>query len=239
MAKQQNIFDIEVYPSFEGFPKEGTDFLNRLKRNNRREWFEKHRDEYEAHVRLPMLSLITSLQPYFARFAPGMDTNPKRALFRIYRDVRFSKDKHPYKTHVAAHFVPRGKPKGLGVAGYYLHIEPGETYLGGGIYMPESSQLRVIRKAMDNESDRFLSILEDDNFQKAFGTLEGDKLSRVPRGYPVDHPLAEYLKYKSVFVGATFSESACRKREFVAQAARVFETVSPLVQFINDALGVK
>ncbi|MGB2870076.1 MAG: TIGR02453 family protein, partial [Bacteroidota bacterium] len=103
-------FDIDVYPPFEGFPKEGIAFFKKLKRNNSREWFEKHKGEYEEQVKLPMQCLVAALRPHFARFAPEYELNPKRAIFRIYRDVRFSKDKTPYKTHVAAHFVLRGKP---------------------------------------------------------------------------------------------------------------------------------
>src|SRR3990172_12590450 len=145
-------FEIDAYPPFQGYPREGIDFLRRLKRNNNRNWFEKHKAEYESDVKLPMQSLIASLQPYFESFAPQFDINPKRSLFRIYRDIRFSKDKTPYKTHVAAHFVLRGKPKGIEGSGFYLHIEPGEVFLGAGLYMPGSDQLKAIRKAIVEKS---------------------------------------------------------------------------------------
>jgi uncharacterized protein (TIGR02453 family) len=108
MQRTPNL-ELDFYPPFEGFPREGVAFLRRLKRNNRREWFQSRREEYEEFVRLPMQALIASLQPHFRAFAPEFDVNPKHSMFRIYRDVRFSKDKAPYKTHVAAHFVLRGK----------------------------------------------------------------------------------------------------------------------------------
>jgi uncharacterized protein (TIGR02453 family) len=133
--------DFDRYPPFEGFPKECVGFLKQLKRNNNREWFEKHKEEYERNVKAPMLSFIAALQPHFARFAPEFDLNPKRSIFRIYRDVRFSSDKTPYKTHVAAHFVLRGMPKGFIGSGYYIQFEPGEFFVGGGIYLPDGNQL--------------------------------------------------------------------------------------------------
>jgi len=151
--------DLEFFPPFDGFPREGIGFLKRLKRNNNRPWFEKHKQEYESSIKLPMQSLIASLHPHFQRFAPEFDINPKRSLFRIYRDVRFSKDKTPYKTHAAAHFVLRGKPKGVEGSGYYLHIEPGEVFIGGGIYMPDNDQLKKIRSAIADHSGQFLSIV--------------------------------------------------------------------------------
>jgi uncharacterized protein (TIGR02453 family) len=125
---------MEMYPPFDGFPKAGLDFFKKLKRNNSRPWFEKHKDEYESQVKLPIQSLVAALQPHFSQFAAEYEVNPKRSIFRIYRDIRFSKDKTPYKTHIAAHFVLRGKPKGFLGSGYYMHIEPGETFAGAGLY---------------------------------------------------------------------------------------------------------
>src|SRR4030065_223003 len=112
--------DLDLYPPFEGFPQEGIKFFKELERNNNREWFEKHKDDFESYAKIPMQSYITALQTYFTRFAHEFDLNPKRSIFRIYRDIRFSHDKTPYKTHIAAHFVLRGKPKGFVGSGYYL-----------------------------------------------------------------------------------------------------------------------
>jgi uncharacterized protein (TIGR02453 family) len=229
--------DLDMYPPFDGFPADGIRFLKRLKRNNSRPWFEEHKGEYESFVKLPMQSLIAALKPHFEKFAPEFDINPKRSLFRVYRDVRFSRDKTPYKTHVAAHFVLRGKPKGIEGSGYYLHIEPGEVFIGGGIYMPDGDQIKRIRRAIADQPDRFLSIIRDRRFRKRFGELEGDKLKRVPPGYDPDHPLAEWLKLKQFFVGADWPESACYKRSFVDEVARAFEETAPLVRFLNEAMG--
>ena len=229
-------FEIDAYPPFQGYPREGIDFLRRLKRNNNRNWFEKHKAEYESDVKLPMQSLIASLQPYFESFAPQFDINPKRSLFRIYRDIRFSKDKTPYKTHVAAHFVLRGKPKGIEGSGFYLHIEPGEIFLGGGIYMPGSDQLKAIRRAIVEKSAEFLDVIRDKAFIKRFKQIEGEKLQRVPRGYDPAHPLAEWLKLKQFFVGVEWKEERCLKKKFVNEIAEVYEEAAPFVTFLNDAL---
>jgi len=229
--------DLEFFPPFDGFPREGIGFLKRLKRNNNRPWFEKHKQEYESSIKLPMQSLIASLHPHFQRFAPEFDINPKRSLFRIYRDVRFSKDKTPYKTHAAAHFVLRGKTKGVEGSGYYLHIEPGEVFIGGGIYMPDNDQLKKIRSAIADHSGQFLSIVRLPKFKKIFGKLEGEKLQRVPKGYEPDHPMAEWLKHKQFFVWIEWPESKCLKDKFVAEVAEVYKAATPLVRFLNEAMS--
>jgi uncharacterized protein (TIGR02453 family) len=229
--------DDDIFPPFSGFPREGLNFMRRLKKNNTRIWFENHKNEYETHVKLPMQSLITSLQPEFEKFAPEFDINPKRSIFRIYRDIRFSKDKTPYKTHAAAHFVLRGKPKGLEGSGYYLHIEPGEVFLGGGIYIPDNDQLKKIRAALDSKPEAFLHIINKTRFKKMFGVLEGEKLQRVPQGYSPDHPMAEWLKLKQFFVGVEYKDSVCTDEKFIRLVASVYATATPLVRFLNEALS--
>ncbi len=236
-GKEAPLSDLEFYPPFGGIPRDGISFMKRLKRNNNRPWFEKHKEEYESVVKLPMQSLIVALQPHFERFAPEFDIHPKRSLFRIYRDVRFSKDKTPYKTHAAAHFVLRGKPKGVEGSGYYLHIEPGEVFLGGGVYMPDGEQLKKIRKAIANQPERFLSIIGEKKFKRTFGKLQGEKLQRVPQGYEPDHPMAECLKYKQFFVWVEWPENACFKEGFANDVARVFESAAPMVNFLNAAMS--
>jgi len=235
MAVRQSI-DLDFYPPFEGFPQKGTTFLKQLKKNNRRDWFEKHRSDFESYVKLPMQSLIASLGPHFQSFAPEYEVNPKRSLFRIYRDVRFSKDKRPYKTHVAAHFVLRGKPKGTEGSGYYVHIEPGEVFVGAGIYMPDNDQLKRIRKRIADYSTEFLSVVNNAKMRKALGKLEGEKLQRAPKGYSPEHPMAEWLKYKQFFVGTAWPEKRCRTAGFTEDVARAFEAAAPLVKFLNNAL---
>ncbi|MCX6137586.1 MAG: DUF2461 domain-containing protein [Ignavibacteriales bacterium] len=230
------VFNETDIPPFIGFPKEALQFLRRLKKNNNREWFGAHKDEFEDLVKAPMEALVTSLQPGFDTFAPDFDLNPKKAIFRIYRDVRFSKDKSPYKTHIAAHFVVAGRPKGLEGSGYYLHIEPGEVFLGGGIYIPDGDQLKKIRRALAARPKEFLEVLRNKMFRKAFGELQGEKLQRVPAGYTPDNPMVEYLKLKQFFVGSQFKDSVCQDEDFLQLCLRTFATASPLIEFLNDAL---
>lgn len=227
---------IDAYPPFEGFPPEGIRFLQRLRKNNNREWFEKHKEEYEALVKLPMQSLIYGLQPYFSEFAPEFEVNPQRSLFRIYRDVRFSRDKSPYKTHVAAHFVLRGKPKGTSGLGYYVHVEPGECYIGGGLYIPDSEQLKKIRRAIDSRQKDFRAIVEDEEFCELFLPLEGEQLQRVPRGYSEDHPLANWLKFKQFYIGITTTHKEALTADFMNLTVRVFRTATPWIRFLMEAL---
>ena len=234
-TKKPPLPDLDFYPPFEGFSKKTIIFLKNLKRNNNRPWFERHREEFERDVKLPMQSMIVALQPHFQRFAPEVEADPRRSLFRIYRDVRFSKDKSPYKTHVAAHFVPRGRAKGIEGPGYYFHIEPGQVFIGVGIYMPPSDQLKKIRQAIAAQPETFLSIIKDPPFKKLFGKLEGEKLHRTPQGYEPDHPMAEWLKFKQFFVFVEWPESKCFKKSFVTDVARVCETAVPLVRFLNNA----
>jgi uncharacterized protein (TIGR02453 family) len=230
------IIDIEMYPPFEGFSRKGIEFFKKLKRNNNRSWFEKHKGDYEEFAKAPMQSFIFALQPYFATFAPEFELNPKRSIFRIYRDIRFSKDKTPYKTHIAAHFVLRGKEKGFLGSGYYLHIEPGDVFIGGGIYMPDSDQLKKIRRAIAQRPEEFLSIIQNREFKKKFGLLKGEKLQRIPKGFDESHPMAEWLKLKQFFVGVDLPESSCYKPSLVDTIAGICKIAAPLVQFLNRAV---
>jgi uncharacterized protein (TIGR02453 family) len=230
------LIDFDLYPPFEGFPKECISFLKQLKRNNNRMWFENHKKEFERNAKIPMLSFIAALQPHFARFAPELDLNPKRSIFRIYRDIRFSSDKTPYKTHIAAHFVLRGRPKGFVGSGYYIQIEPGEFFVGGGIYLPDSNQLKNIRKTIAAYGKEFLSIVENPRFKKRFTPFEWSKLQRVPIGYDENHPMADWLKFKQFFVGVSLPESHCYKESLVDEIAVICEEAAPLVHFLNKSL---
>jgi uncharacterized protein (TIGR02453 family) len=137
---------------------------------------------------------------------------------------------------VAAHFVLRGKPKGIEGSGYYLHFEPGSVFLGGGIYMPDGDQLKKIRRVIASQPKAFLSIVNNKAFVKRFKKIDGDKLQRVPRGFEPDHPMAEWLKLKQFFVGVDWKEEKCLKPQFVKEVAKVFEEAAPLVAFLNDAM---
>lgn len=232
--KQLPIIDLLVLPPFVGFPREGITFFKQLKKNNNREWFTNHKTEYEEFVKMPMQALISALQMPMMTIAPEFEFNPKRSMFRIHRDTRFSKDKTPYKTHVAAIFHPKGHWEKS--AGLYLHIEPAEIYLGGGIYMPDGVQLKKIRNAIANRSDEFLSIVQEEKFKTRFGKLEGSKLQRNPQGFLQDHPMIEWLKYKQFFAGVSWKTEECFSPKFVDKIITVYRDLLPFVRFFNAAL---
>lgn len=229
--------DEQQFPPFEGFPKESVAFLKKLKRNNNRDWFKAHKDDYERFIKFPMRCFIASMQPLFADFAPEFDVHPKRSMFRIYRDTRFSKDKTPYKTHMAAHFVLRGKPKGFEGSGYYLHIAPGEVFIGGGIYMPDNDQLKKIRKTIAEKSKEFLAIVNTPSFKKAFPAISGEKLTRPPKGFDPNHPMIEWLKMKQFFTGLELKEQICYNKNFAVVITKHCKELAPLVNFMNAAMG--
>src|SRR5437879_7859954 len=169
--------------AFSAFPDQGLQFLHSLKRNNNRDWFHSHKSIYEQYVKQPMTELIAALAQEFQKFAPEMLASPKVSAYRIYRDTRFSKDKSPYKAHVAAVFPRSGLGKHEG-AGFYLHISPEELLIGGGLYMPLPEDLNAVRNHIFENPKPFLRIVENTGFRRTFGTVEGEKLIRVPRGFP-------------------------------------------------------
>jgi len=232
--KSKQYLDIESYPPFEGFPKEAIRFFKQLKKNNNRDWFNAHKAEYEDFVKLPMQSMIASLQPLMANLAPEIEVHPRRSMFRIYRDIRFSKNKLPYKTHLAAVFHRKGHWEQS--AGYYVHIEPGGVYVGGGVYMPDSQQLKKIRAAIAERSDEFLSIVDDRTFKKKFKVLQGDKLLRNPVGVSTDHPMIEWLKYKQFYTGVEWNEAESYSPKFVDKVLVIYKDLLPLIRFLNKAL---
>jgi uncharacterized protein (TIGR02453 family) len=232
--KQTDYLADEMLPPFAGFPVEGIQFLRRLKRNNDRKWFSEHKTEYEELVKFPMLTFIASLAPLMEKMAPEIDINPKKNIFRIHRDTKFSRDKTPYKTNVAAVFHLHGHWQES--AGFYVHIEPGNIYAGGGLYMPNGQQLKKIRRAIADRSREFLSIVCDDEFVSLFSELEGEKLNRVPQGFPKDHLMGEWLKYKSYYAGVEWNEKECLKPAFLDKVVGLYREILPLVRFLNSAL---
>jgi uncharacterized protein (TIGR02453 family) len=235
MKKHDTLIDKELFPPFESFPKEGITFLRQLKKNNNREWFAGHKAAYEEYVRLPMQCLLSSLRGPMADIASEIDIDPRKNIFRIYRDTRFSKNKAPYKTHVAAILHPNGHWESN--AGFYVHIEPEGIYAGGGIYMPDGNQLKKIRKAIAERGDEFQSIVGGKKFKKNFHGLEGNKLQRAPLGYPVDHPMIEWLKYKQFYAGVEWKAERAQRARFVRDLVKVYEELLPLIRFLNTSLG--
>jgi uncharacterized protein (TIGR02453 family) len=210
-------------------------FLRALERNNRREWFNAHRDEYEADVREPMAAVVARLAADFRTFGPEFLADPKTSMYRIHRDVRFSENKAPYKTHVAANFPARGLPKHEG-AGLYFHVSPDEVWVGGGMYAPSVSQLQAVREHIAANSRRLRSLVESPAFRRDVGALEGERLKRVPRGFPKDHAAAEYLKFRQFLAGREFEPAFATSPKFYAGVVAVFKRVVPLMRFLNEPL---
>jgi uncharacterized protein (TIGR02453 family) len=211
-------------------------FLRALKRNNDREWFRSRKTQYDADVRQPMIALLERLDRDFRTFAPEFIAEPKVCLYRIYRDTRFSADKTPLKTHVAAHCPMRGMPKGEG-GGLYVEVAPTWVWMGGGLYMPSNPQLQVIRAHIAGTHPRLQRLVTGTAFRNTVGTLEGDRLSRVPRGYTSDHPAAHYLQFKQFLAGREFEADFALSRRFYPELLATFRAVAPLVRFLNRALS--
>jgi uncharacterized protein (TIGR02453 family) len=210
-------------------------FLRALKRNNRREWFNAHRDEYENHVRRPMTTVVERLAEDLRGFAPEIVASPRLSMYRIYRDTRFSENKAPYKTHVAAVFPTRGLPKHEG-AGLYFHISPTEVWIGGGMYAPQTPQLNAVREHIAANLPRLRAIVEAPTFRREID-IEGDKLQRVPRGFPRDHEAAEYLKHRNFIAGCEFPPALATSPAFYATLLKVFRRVAPFARFLNEPLA--
>jgi uncharacterized protein (TIGR02453 family) len=210
-------------------------FLRALKRNNDREWFRARKADYEQHVRGPMVVLLGQLARDFPAFAPDLVSDPRVCLFRIYRDTRFSHDKRPLKTNVAAHFPSRRFPKGEG-AGLYIEVAPQWVWIGGGIYMPSSTELSAIRSGIAEDHRKFHRVVSAPAFRRAVGELGGEQLTRVPRGYQKDHPAADYLRRKQFIGGREYPADFALSPRFYPELLAVFRGIAPLVSFLNNAI---
>ncbi len=220
---------------FAGFPPDTLKFLRQLKRNNNREWFLAHKDIYEEKVKAPMVELVLALGGAMQNFAPELVVDPKRAIYRIYRDVRFSADKRPYKTHVSALFAPRGISKHSG-AGLYFHLEPAEMVVAGGVYMPDSAALRKLRQHIAAHWEDIRAIINQRNFKKLFGKIEGERLVRPPLGFPADHPAIELLRHKQLYVAATEPPELAEGSKLFPRLLTLFAAMIPLIRFLNAPL---
>jgi len=225
------------------FSSESLTFLRGLAKNNNKPWFEAHRSDYEATLREPMCELIEELDARFRRFAPEIGGDPKRSMFRIYRDIRFSKDKSPYKTHAAAWFNHRkasskvGTEAANGSAGFYFHLEPGRSMVGAGVWMPPRPQLNRIRDAIAEDHDGFGRLAKGLN--RRYGGLDDESmLKRAPRGYAEDHPAAKWLRYQSFTSGRTLTDSQVVGSRLPALLEKEFTGLLPLVRWLNGALGL-
>jgi uncharacterized protein (TIGR02453 family) len=213
-------------------PAKALRFLAQLKKNNNRDWFQAHKEEYEEYVKGPMQELVLRIGDALRRTAPEIVAEPKTALYRIYRDTRFSRDKTPYKTHAAAVFPVRGLPKNAGPS-LYFHVAADEVLIGGGMYMPDAGLLRAVREEIAARPRAFLRIVEGPAFRRAFEELEGEQLKTAPKGFPRDHPAARYLRYKQFLFGEIHPAGLATTRQLLPRIVRCFENGMPLIRFLK------
>jgi uncharacterized protein (TIGR02453 family) len=225
-------------PTFAGFPPEALTFLRALKKHNEREWFQPRKEVYEEKVKAPMLELVAALMQRLADFAPDYVADPNKAIYRIYRDTRFSKDKRPYKTHIAAVFTPRHLGKSGG-AGFYFSVSPEEIEVGGGVYMPSPEHLRAIRGYMAERHAEFRGIVAARSVKRLLGEMTGESLTRVPKGFPGNHPAEDLLRRKQYLLFASLDTSLATTPKLYREILSRFEAMTPFLAFLNVPLAGK
>ena len=211
-------------------------FLKELKKNNNKPWFDEHRKQYEL-VKTDFYSFVDALITGISKFDPPIgNLKAKDCAFRINRDVRFSKDKSPYKNNIAGYFNRNGK-KGNG-AGYYLHIEPGKSFAAGGLWMPDANDLAKIRQEIDYSFDKWKKIVTHKTFKKYFtkGVEGTETLSRPPKGYDENNPAIAFLKMKGFIVSHPFDDAALQNKPAVTAIVKNFEAMKPMVDFLNAGI---
>ncbi len=214
--------------------KSTLDFLGDLKENNYREWFIRNRPSY-LDAKENFESFVQEVIDDIIDFEPIMKgLEVKSCVYRINRDIRFSNDKSPYKTHFGAFIVRGGKKNGDKFGGYYIHIEPGNSMIAGGAYMPPAPWLSVIRDKIDEDPGRLIEVINSDDFKKYFGKIEGEKLKKAPKGYPSDHPNIELLKYKSFLVANEVADKDVLKTSFYDHVMNVCRAMKPFNDFLNE-----
>ncbi|MBL8018598.1 MAG: DUF2461 domain-containing protein [Leptospirales bacterium] len=209
-------------------------FLKGLKKNNNREWFHAHKDEYDAaatefvgFVRV-LIERLTKVDPTLSQVSPA------ECLFRIYRDVRFSSDKSPYKPHLSAFIAVGGRKSRY--AGYYVHIQPGYNFMGGGVYHPEAEELESIRRAIASRGGELRKIINNQTFKKSFKEMEGDRLKRVPRAYSEDHPMADLICWKDFIVSRSIPDAILTK-DLIGECIKHFKILKPFNVWLSRAVG--
>jgi uncharacterized protein (TIGR02453 family) len=209
-------------------------FLSGLSKNNSKVWFDENRTEYEL-LRVSWIEFIDSLLMDLQKFDSGLiGLEAKKCIFRINKDVRFSKDKSPYKTNFGAIMNPGGKKEMF--SGYYFHFDPKEIFIAGGAYQPSPELLSNLRQEIDYNLNEFKSIVENKSLVKRFGKLQGEKLVRPPKGYELDNPAIEYLKFKSFILVQNFKLSDLTQSNFKVELLKSYEALKPFNDFINRCI---
>ena len=227
--------------TFNGFSPEAIQFLADLAANNDRAWFQPRKADYERLLKEPLEALVAALAERFEARGIPLQADPKRSIFRIYRDTRFSKDKSPYKTNVGASFpwVEAGSPGGGAHSnGGYFHFQPGEMYAGGGMWMAEKQTLDAFRKHIVDDPDRVKAALEEPGFVKAFGNVRThDELKRVPPGLPADHPMADYFRWKDIVFGRRLADDEVLSPKLPDTLADGYAAALPVFRFLSTLGG--
>ena len=226
---------------FTGFRPEAVDFLADLAQNNERSWFQAHKADYERLLKEPMEAFVAALADEFARQAVPLKADPKRSIFRIYRDTRFAKDKAPYKTNVGASFPwVEGMDAGTAMShtehrnGAYFHLQPGNNFAGGGMWHAEKPVLDAFRQMIVDDEPRVRNALEDKAFAAEFGAVNShETLKRVPPGYPADHPLADLLRYKDITFGRRLSDEEVYSPDLPQILAASYAKATPVFRFLS------
>jgi uncharacterized protein (TIGR02453 family) len=241
--KERMVAGVRV-SEFRGFRPEALGFLRRLRRRNDRDWFERHRPVYEAEVRDPMRALVEEMDVRLARLAPEITGDPRRSVFRIHRDVRFSADKSPYKTNAACQFYHQDAGRGAGRdavgagAGLYFQLADGECFVAGGLWMPARPALDRIREAIAEAPERLDRIVRAPAFRRRFRELDREAmLTRLPRGYDAGHPAERWLRYRSFTATRMLTEREVTSPRLPALLERDFSVLVPLVRWLNRAIG--
>jgi uncharacterized protein (TIGR02453 family) len=235
-----------VPAAFRGFRPDALAFLRRLARRNTREWFERHRAVYETEVRDPLRALVEEMDVRLARIAPEIMGDPRRSVFRIHRDVRFSADKSPYKTNAACQFYHQDAGRGAGQdaegagAGLYFQLADGDCFAAGGIWMPARPALEKIREALVEDPESFDRIVGAPAFRRRFRALDREAmLTRLPRGYAEGNSAERWLRYKSFTATRALSEREVTSPRLPAVLERDFAALVPLVRWLNGAIGYR
>ncbi|MGQ0642243.1 MAG: DUF2461 domain-containing protein [Gemmatimonadaceae bacterium] len=231
---------------FTGFTRKALTFLRQLKRNNHREWFDANKSSYIEDVQESMRSFVQEMDTRFGRFAPEIIGDVKKSVFRIYRDVRFSKDKSPYKTHAACWFFHRAAGKKVGTeaheggAGFYFHLEPGASFIGAGIWMPPRPTLNRLRAAVVDDVTAFRATVNSGPIKRRYGGLSDEgRLTRVPRGFAADHAAGDLLRNVSYIVGRSVTDAEALDSKIAQRVEKDFTVALPLVRWLNSALGYR
>lgn len=225
---------------FNGFGRDFFAFFRELKANNERGWFEANKQRFRDQVQAPMSAFIEAMAPRLAKISKDFTADPRPnggSMFRVYRDVRFSKDKRPYKEHAACHFRHRFG-KDAHAPGFYMHFAPDEVFFGGGMWLPPSDALAKIRGAIAAKPAAWKKMLGDAKFAARFGGVGGEALSRPPRGFDPAHPFIDDIKKKSFFAMGEGSVKSAQSPKLVDEVTETFRAASPLMKFLCNALDV-